>query len=203
MINTTDLFSCVKDNIHQENVSVMDTLLPVDVLKYLLSFLDKKSLQFSVVVSRRWQKASIGMLKEKKHLQIIKFIQVVAHKLQPEHACYREKLFKSQNTVILNSASLTQIKSTFDNWKENIINILKDINKEDLKVLERACMQEINFSFFARVFDLAPIYKKIQTVQDTLSYTIHKSEELSTICDELVNLGDIDGALKLAHSTLR
>ena len=108
---------------------------------------------------------------------------------------YRAKLVQVQAKIIsivdsktiLGSASLADIKSTLESFRDEFVNALKNLDEEDLDFLEAKVDEQATALplLFNSIFELV---KEDKHIDETLSieYESNRNSELSKICNSLI-----------------
>lgn len=111
--------------------------LPNEVFLKIISHLDGLDRRQANLVSRRWSGAVLDSAKREEFAKIKGFANFLGKHLQKQNNVDQgKKLFGIANdTKILDSVKLTQVKSTIYEVKENFIKILKDLKEDELKNL--------------------------------------------------------------------
>lgn len=202
-MNKLDLVGCegYKDyNLPSEEEGLINKMLPLEIFKHVLSYLDNRNIQQASFINHFWNATTIDTAKRQEFSKIISFAKFLGENLyQESYASQKEWFFSiAKDTKILNSINLLQVKSSIDGFKENFANIFKDLTNEDLNHLETLAKNETTPKSFENVFDLGRVYKKIDKAKQ-LTDKGNKSVALLNISRTLTQSGNIDKAIEIAN----
>lgn len=175
--------------------------LPPGVFGKVLSYLNKESTQKSISTNRRWTAQSIYTAKEERFSSLQSFINFLCENLGQEScATQREQLLAiSSCRKIFDSVNLVQVKSSIQEHEERILNILKDLKTEDLKLLKELSKDEPKPDFFEdALFDLAEFYQTIDA-DNAISDDDERSFALMPIPKTLVEKGRFAKAVEVLN----
>jgi hypothetical protein len=175
--------------------SLIHKKLPADLFKFILSFLDN-DLNSIARVSKLWYKTILITLVDKETYLIKYIIKLINGKLEPtlntqlkliSDRCDQNKIFNYINRL--------QFKSSMMELKVHILNVLKELKKEDLEKFEKLMPQHTP-SVFDSIFRLAKIYQEIDAAEK-MSNARQKLATFQSICKKLVRENEMDHALEI------
>lgn len=159
--------------------------LPKEIELYILSFLGPRDLQSAVQVSKNFKIFSINTAEQ---IEISFFHEFADFLDQNTRNNQIMKICSLGEKTLSNSTSLNALKSKLLDQKEEIINVLKNLDEEDFPKL-KALSKNLNKShFFHNVFYLAALYKQIEKIEK-LDPSPIRDRELVLICDLLCRKG--------------
>ncbi|GAB4190630.1 MAG: hypothetical protein Tsb0015_12050 [Simkaniaceae bacterium] len=176
-----------KEGLPEEGL--IDKKLPSDVFKVVMSYLDNKSLQQASSVNRFWNSTAIDTAKHEVKV-FTKFLK--ESNLHISQSCV------DSDKKISEASNLIQIKSSIYEYREKILNLLKDLDEDTLKSLEESSKDHPQPRFFQNIFQLAGIYKKIDNAGQILN-DVERWLALRNISVDLVQNGDIKKAIEVAN----
>lgn len=170
---------------------LINEMLPPELFDQILSYLDGKSMQSTTAVSRHWNLS----VKQTEIFLIKKFAKLLDENLKKEpHRSQIKSLF---NIGEFNAINLIEIKSFKVKLKSDLINILKELEEEDLILLEKTSKKRMPI-LFDDLFELARIYKRIDLAK-AMSDDFEKEKTLEKISLELMQLRHFDKAITVAN----
>lgn len=114
------------------------TKIPIELLKEVFSYLDKhEDIQSSAMVNSVWKEGVVDQLKTEQSELAESYIRAVIKNLDEKKYPNVINDLKSllDGNKIFNSVSLLQVKTSLDSIKELIIKQLKNVDRDDLKLL--------------------------------------------------------------------
>lgn len=211
-----------------EEKNLINNALSPEVFEKVLSYISNEELQKTRFVSSEWNVASIDTVKYEEFSHIKRFAKFLASNLsEKSYPTQREKLFNiKNNTKILNSSNLTEVKSSIYDLRKNVLNILTELNNEDLELLEESSKDAIKPQFFENIIDdMVTVFKKtkdnhyipgeVTTIYLKLIYNNNieealaivklipddlKDDALRDISKELMNNSNFDKAIEIANT---
>ena len=111
--------------------------LPLELVVNILSNLNDIDMQSTVTVSKSWNIASIDTAKRQQFSLIKDFVNFLRTNLNEKLSdSQRERLFgNGDETIILNSVNLKEVKSSAFKIRETFFNILSELKDKDLDSL--------------------------------------------------------------------
>lgn len=181
--------------------NLINKQLPSEVLSLALNLLNPKDEATARGVCRRWNENFLASDK-KEFVQLEQFIGFVTETLDQENNAIQIFMLErlTSDKKVLNTVSLQQIKMSVSDLKENILNVLKDLEEEELKKLEEKASEKKKMQFYHEIFDLVRIYKKIDEAKKGILDKSALYASLLRSCDELISKGAIDKALEIAKT---
>lgn len=148
--------------------------LPSELLVRILAFLSPKDMKSTVLVSRHISRLTIVAARFR--------INSILDVIPPE------------------PKSLCVIKSSVLDRIERILNLLKGPKREPLNGLEKLAEANSATHCFGNIFQLVRIYKRLEKIKampdEGLNFNV-----IRKISKDLMNLGDINGAVEIAQAT--
>lgn len=186
--------------IEKEDLPETSKELPLDILKKILSYLDKTSMQSASQITKHWNHAFLDLTKQIELSKIQKFRNFLSNNSNTSYITQREELFSAGKMAQIfdSEKNLTQVKSSICELKEDILKILKDIDIQDLCKLNILFKDEVKPKLFEEdIFELAQINQRID--QANLKECAEKDRLLWDISKELTKDGYFDKAIEVAH----
>ena len=186
-----------------EEEGTIETKLPPEIFAHVLSYLNESDMEEVNLVSPLWSNSTLAAVKDEEFTKIVQFAKFLGNELEgSSYGSQINKLFDmGSDTSILNSVNLIQVKLSIKNYKEKIVNLLKDLKEDDLEKLEKLSKNAPKPRFFEHVFDLARVYKQIDKQIDQASRIASerlRDTALEKISFELIKKGYTDKAIEVA-----
>ncbi|MGK5595643.1 MAG: hypothetical protein ACSNEK_09855 [Parachlamydiaceae bacterium] len=182
-----------------EKVNFNETL-PVEIFHKVLSELNENNLQSALRVNSFWNTAVLSVIQRREFSDIKNFARVLGNHLIDSYKIQREQLFNiGKDKMLLEIVNLKQIKVPIHELKEEMINILKELDSYELKYLQQLGVSSPKF--FDDTFVLARIYRKVdkaKAMPPGQSKDKRRSLTLKTTAESLIKLGYLDKALEAA-----
>lgn len=203
MSNSNNIVGQGPSNPLPEKVSSQANLPPPDQLpsflvRHILSYVnDSSTEQSTALVNKLWNKQAVKVVGDKEWSLIQNLTEFLSENLNKiSYACQIEQLVDIVNvnkTKILSSVNLITLKSSTDQVKNAIINILKSLEMVDLNALEKLYKNTAKSNFFEDIFYLARFYKKIDIANQIFNEDT-RLETLESIIKDFMrdNKHDID-----------
>lgn len=136
--------------------------LPIEVLRHVLSFLDTTDIQNTAKANRLWRLISID-IKHGEFLTLIKFVNFLGNNFHEGPYAIQSKMFfdLASNTKVLKFLSLAQVITSISKLKEDVLNILKDIENEELNNLKNLSDGRYESEFIESIFKDIELFKEI------------------------------------------
>jgi hypothetical protein len=159
--------------------------LPKELEQYILSFLGPRDLQSAVQVSKNFKILSINTAKQIE----ISFLHEFANFLE-QHIGNDQiiKICSLGEKNLSNCASLSALKSTNLDLKEEIIDILKTLDKEELLRLKAGSKTLVKSEFFSNMLFLTALYRQMDKLEE-LDPSPIRDKEFVIICTQLCRKG--------------
>ena len=148
--------------------------VPDDVMEFIFSYLNWTGIQVTSLVCKKWAERTVNVVhgEQKKTIQFFKMLE---GSLNDEDA--REKNRMDFATVELSSQiKIRDIQLALDGSKEDALNILKNVQPENLDLIEKQSIDKIKPRGFENIFKLARLYRAIDS-------TLHKPSRRKKIAD--------------------
>jgi hypothetical protein len=137
--------------------------LPFEIFELIFSNLDNLSLQRASLVNRLWNRSATETVKRIEFFKFKSFTtflgSAIPHVFSPTQISNLNCIARER--IVLEPNSLLQLKPSICECKEQIINLLKNVDEEGLKDLEKLSEMEFKPVFFKNIFALAKIFKQI------------------------------------------
>lgn len=154
-MNITRSILANKQNIPQPSLPNPVNSLPQEVIALILLNADDMAKQQASCVNKIWSASSIEAAKNNELFMVYNCI-----KLLQNHDTEKNEIFKAlENQSITKSINLQQVKTSSNALNEQIINILKNIDKNDLIYLDIFHKNNL--------VNLARLYKDIEIIDNT------------------------------------
>lgn len=188
----------------QYNKELSIETLPTEIFGELLSYLEVKDLYSVNQVSKPWNEILIKIKKQEAFSPVLRFTRFLSEKL--DKRSYENQMqaisFIEKNTEALSYLSLGRMKRSLNDLEEEVLNVLKEIKEEDLKKVEKECIDiRIRNYFLSVVFELARVYKRIDEV-DTMSHQNEKDLFCSEISLDLAQMHRMNKAIDVADKII-
>lgn len=189
--------------ISPEVENLIEDTLPSEILDEIFSMLNKEDIRQTSLMSHFWSQKSVEILKSQNVLMIKNFMKFLAENLPKNLYEKREENLPKISEIkglILNSKNLKECVLKINIFKIEISNSLKDLEMEDLNRLEELSKNEFKPKFFEDVFQLARVYKNL----DSINLILNENDKNKIIKDNvklLAQLAGIDKALEV-YTTL-
>lgn len=171
--------------------------LPSHILSLVFDQLSLDDQKSAAQVGHLWNRAALAT--DQKELdQLVQFIEFITSTANQSN-CVTEivKLERlATNNKVYGAISLQKLKYDVSDLKEDILNILKDLDEEDLKHLEDLYKKK-NFKPYEDFFDLARIYRRIDEAKKGILDESALRAALLRLCDELINKGKVEKVYEL------
>ena len=128
-----------KNNYQSFDVYLLGKKLPQELSDLISSYImsDITNIQSTRLVCKDWHELTIETLKREKYFMIKNFSKYLANNFPYKLANVKEKLLNICNErEIFQGVNLFEVKSSLQELKESLIDILKDLEREELDKLE-------------------------------------------------------------------
>lgn|GEM_PF-3870259 len=170
--------------------------LPYDLVKLIFSHLNVMDIEQASKVNKSWNITTIEVAKTLKFVPLKSFIEWLVGNLDNKFYHHKKWLIVALNqTKILETVNLVQVKSCKGILSEKILHILNDIGADDLVELESLYKKKHAHSPFENFFTLAEIYKRFE---NKLSVS-----EICCIFRSLVRMDASDKALEIFNRIIK
>lgn len=166
--------------------------LPPEIINLIISEnKNDQDLKSSSEVNRVWNKETIAIVNNE-FPALQSFITDLFENIPMQCIDQKNALIDLKVTKILDSVNINEIKSSLNKLKEQILNILKTLEKEDLESLKNDFKGKVP-STFSNAFDIAIIY---QNLDESLK-NMPRELAIKPVAYALAELGLFDKAVEL------
>lgn len=170
--------------------------LPYDLVRLIFSHLNEMDIEQASKVNKSWNVTTVAAAKTLKLVPLKSFIEWLIGNLDNKFYHHKKWLIVALNeTKILETVNLLQVKSCKGILSEKILHILNDIGADDLVELESLYKKKHAHSPFENFFTLAEIYKRFE---NKLSLS-----EICCIFRSLVRMDASDKALEIFNRIIK
>ena len=184
-----------------KEVGLIDNMVPYEIFVQVLSYLDMKNMQSTVVVNNYWNRATIDVAARNELSKVEDFAnQFLVDNLGEEYTF--QKISSASPKGTLKVESLKQIQSYVSTPRESVINLLQGLQDNRLKNLKEKYFRnpskdENTNTLLKNIFACIEIYEQLE-VTDKISNEFEKSWAFRNISKELMEIGMIDKAIEAA-----
>lgn len=148
-------FKQPKEELSNEEGAIQE--IPFEVLEIILGSGDPEA---SVVVSKQFANASIGGAKKQEAALVNQFVDFITNNLNPETYSTQIAQLRSimANQQILGSVNLMQVKESLLGIKDQLLNVLGNLKKEDVDRLKEEFADGTLPKAFEDIFLLAQVF---------------------------------------------
>lgn len=196
----TNNITRLNNNLLFQSADVIPQLpvLPQELINHIFSQFSNSDIQNASSATKLWNVEIMDYVK--KEIQSIEFF-ILNHL----DAKVYDKEINALKTVmcetkILDSANLLNVKASTISFEKKIINILKNISKEDLIKLNGIFQEQNKNSHFENIFNLAQVYKEFEKLEKEHRGKINYATDfgrVGTILQNLVKFDHLDDALSI------
>lgn len=159
-------------NLYSTNTTCLDQisrfLLPPEIFKHILAYLQPKQMNRASLVSRDWHTIIIASILKLELYAFDDLKNFLIQHLQAEQQQDIEDVSNLRNEkIILNSSSLGQFKLDNIELLNKTVNIIKKLSEDKLINLNQLYKKR-SVLFFPNLFAIAKIYRKIEERKNTL-----------------------------------
>lgn len=164
-ITGTDSSNPIPEKEPSQKISPPFDQLSKPLLTHILSYVhDTSTRQSTALVGKLWTTQTVGAAKNREQSLIKNFVEFLSENLDKQSYATQIKQLSDivSDTKIFDSINLITLKSSINEQKDAIVNILKSLDENDLNVLEKLYENKTKPQFFEDIFYLARFYKKIE-----------------------------------------
>lgn len=177
-------------------------VLPHELIKTIFSNLSNVDIQDASSASKLWNTEIMDYVKQevKQEVQLLEFF--ILNNLDAKIYDKEINALKTvmEETKILDSANLLNVKSSTISFEKKIINILKKVSNDELIQLNKIFQEKNKNSQFENIFNLAQVYKDFEKLEKNHRGKINYASDFvrpGTILQNLVKCGHLDEALSI------
>lgn len=159
--------------------------LPIEVENYILSFINTWDFQSVVQVSKTFNVLALNTFKKNEIFYLQNYADLVEKATKNDLI---EAICSLGKTRLLKSANLKEIKSTVIDLKDQILEIFKTLDKEELLNLKVESRTLNKSHFFSNMIFLAALYHQMDKLEE-LDPSPLRDKEFVIICEQLCRMG--------------
>lgn len=183
-------------NMHKYVEEGVISMIPTEVFKQILSYLNNKEILSANLVSHFWNKTSLDVVKMDEYSCRNDFIDFLIENIKDAN---REKELTSikDDSNIFTMKNLKAVKLSSETSVELITRILSGVNDTKLNDLRRLCRMRTR-SIFNNLLAVADLYKDLDRVKE-VSDRLCKVDKLQRVSMLLTAYRKIDKAVAVAY----
>ena len=176
------------------------SVLPPEILSQVFTLLGN-DIQSAALVSRSWNAIAIDNIKRKEMELLQTYSKFLADNLDgEEHLLEKKELLRlSEDTHILNCDSLSEMRIFLLEVRGNIESQLSKLDQNDFNKLRELTKNIVMPGLLKVIFDYVDVVNSLNEA-NLMQNPFPKSLALQNICKRLVELGEFDRALEVAHA---